>query len=127
MDSTNWNAKINWKMRSEIEYPWDLVEEVTQSLFAEFERAVSERLVKLKEYINSVQAAPDHGRLVDLIDLNHDTLKYALAQKIRETRTDLRIIRFKSCKATRFSYIVDEMIPAYREASCQYGESLSPP
>ncbi|CAK7201808.1 hypothetical protein SEUCBS139899_004523 [Sporothrix eucalyptigena] len=120
-DYTNWNAKINWKMRSEIEYPWDLVEELTQSHFDEFEQAVSGRLMKIKEYINSLQAAPDRNRLVDLIGLNYDTIKYALARKTRKTRKDLKAIRFKSCEATALSYIVDEMIPAYREASVQYG------
>ncbi|CAK7218513.1 hypothetical protein SEUCBS140593_003572 [Sporothrix eucalyptigena] len=120
-DYTNWNAKINWKMRSEIEYPWDLVEELTQSHFDEFEQALSGRLMKIKEYINSLQAAPDRNRLVDLIGLNYDTIKYALARKTRKTRKDLKAIRFKSCEATALSYIVDEMIPAYREASVQYG------
>ena len=121
MGSTNWNAKIIWKMRSEIEYQWDLIEDVTQSLFAQFERDISVHFVKLKEFINSARAAPDDSRLVDLIELNHDTLKYALSQNIRDTRTHLSIIRSKSCEATRFSYIVDLMIAAYREASCQYG------
>ncbi|KAL1896098.1 hypothetical protein Sste5346_004838 [Sporothrix stenoceras] len=121
MDGSNWNTKVLWKMRSEIEYQWDLIEEATENLFAELERAVSEHLKKLEEYIQNVQASPDHALLVDLVKYNHDMLQYALAQEFRRTRTELRIIHLKSCKATRFSYIVDEMTSAYREASCQYG------
>jgi len=44
----NWNAKIIWKMRMELEGQWDLVEEEVSDVFTQLLEAMKKRLDSLK-------------------------------------------------------------------------------
>ena len=44
----NWNSKIIWKMRMELECQWDLVEEEVSDVFTQLLEAIKKRLNSLK-------------------------------------------------------------------------------
>ena len=44
----NWNSKIIWKMRMELECQWDLVEEEVSDVFTQLLEAIKKRLESLK-------------------------------------------------------------------------------
>lgn len=47
----DWNAKIIWKMRTELEFQWDLVEEEIPTVFGNLLSEIKELLEDLKELI----------------------------------------------------------------------------
>lgn len=48
-DHVNWNSQIIWKMRSELAFQWDLVEEEIPALFEAVNKSVNEALCKVRD------------------------------------------------------------------------------
>jgi hypothetical protein len=51
--SVNWNQELIWKMRSELEYQWDILEEEVPRVFDELLETLSTGLEDLKSHIKS--------------------------------------------------------------------------
>jgi hypothetical protein len=49
----DWNAKIIWKMRSELDYQWDLVEDEISEVFSQLLATFKQLLKQLKQKILS--------------------------------------------------------------------------
>lgn len=47
----DWNAKIMWKMRTELDFQWDIVQEDIPNLFSDLSNSVTEILADLKRTI----------------------------------------------------------------------------
>ncbi|KAJ9136605.1 Ras GTPase family protein [Pleurostoma richardsiae] len=117
----DWNAKIIWKMRTELEFQWDIVEEEISSLFGDL-------LTKLKSLLNSVketilESCPSEFRdsLVDGINarIRHCDYEISLAEQ-RFTR-EIKLTRRYASESNENSFVRQRMLPAYREASKEFG------
>jgi len=51
--SVNWNQELIWKMRSELEYQWDILEEEVPCVFDELLETLTTELEGLKSHIKS--------------------------------------------------------------------------
>jgi len=52
-DFVNWNQELIWKMRSELDYQWDILEEEVPRIFDELLETLREGLKNLKSHIMS--------------------------------------------------------------------------
>ncbi|RYP61155.1 hypothetical protein DL769_007837 [Monosporascus sp. CRB-8-3] len=136
----DWNAKIIWKMRMELDYQWDLVEDEIPSLFESLLDTIKSELGYLKDQIGSKSAlertqiesspslyAADSARsdvskaLNEGIDSRIKGLEYALGLEKERFASAVRLVRRNASESNYSSFILKEMIPAYREASSQRG------
>ncbi|RYP02574.1 hypothetical protein DL764_005748 [Monosporascus ibericus] len=117
----DWNAKIIWKMRMELDYQWDLVEEEIPSLFESLLDTVKSELGYLKDQVGN-SAQPDVSKaLSEGIDSRIKGLEYTLGLEKEKFASAVRLVRRDASESNYNSFILKEMIPAYREASSQRG------
>ncbi|KAL1878541.1 hypothetical protein VTK73DRAFT_7882 [Phialemonium thermophilum] len=118
----NWNAQIIWKMRTELEFQWDLLEEQAAAEFAATFNSASRILHSLKDKIREASgASPYTHALAESIDCKLGGLKYRLDCEQRGFLCELRARRRYTAEANCSSYILREMRPKYREAASQHG------
>ncbi|KAH8897592.1 hypothetical protein GQ53DRAFT_637825 [Thozetella sp. PMI_491] len=117
----DWNAKIVWKMRTELEYQWDIVEDEVPVLFGELQQAV-------QRHLDSFQARTKASESEERTSALRDSLLEGLKATIRGTKyylgterdrfaREIRLIRRYASESNSNSYVLREMIPAYRSAS----------
>ena len=54
LGSVNWNKDLIWKMRTELEYQWDLLEETIQTSFEELLGSVKDQFRKVESLLESM-------------------------------------------------------------------------
>ncbi|KAI1870179.1 hypothetical protein JX265_006349 [Neoarthrinium moseri] len=117
----DWNAKILWKMRMELEYQWDLVEDELPQLFTSVMDTVRIELVYLKDQIQNSSSTKICSILLEGVDARMRSIEYSI-ELVKETlTTEIRLIRNNASESNYNSYILKEMIPVYRSASSQCG------
>ncbi|ERT01391.1 hypothetical protein HMPREF1624_02637 [Sporothrix schenckii ATCC 58251] len=117
----NWNAELIWRMRIDLDFQWDIFEEQTQDEFNAVHENLGASLVELKDVIGSATSVPGREELVRLINFGLQEFKHTLDQIERRFLVELRAKRSKASEATCASYIVENMLPAYRDASLVVG------
>jgi len=60
----DWNAKILWKMRMELAYQWDLVEEEVSEVFEQLGKSVTTQLKDIKGRVEGMLATSLPSRIV---------------------------------------------------------------
>ncbi|KAH7133693.1 hypothetical protein EDB81DRAFT_859227 [Dactylonectria macrodidyma] len=123
-DAEDWNAKIIWKMRMELEFQWDLVEEEVALVF-------SGLLNKTQKFLNDVEltirnkATSDHATpLASSIDSQIRNFEYLIKREERTFLGEVKAIRRYASDSNTNSFILKEMIPLYRSASSQFGRGM---
>lgn len=61
----NWNAKIIWKMRMELEGQWDLVEEEVSDVFAALFNGVKSLLHSFKSSLQGKFVVLNSAKMID--------------------------------------------------------------
>ncbi|CAG9951905.1 unnamed protein product [Clonostachys rosea f. rosea IK726] len=115
----DWNAKIIWKMRSELEYQWEVLEQERSEVFSTLLGTVSTLLVSLKSNIQSLAPVTVQNSLADGIYSRIRGLEYALSLSEEELGREMGLIRRSASETNSTSIILNEMVPAYRVASHQ--------
>ncbi|KAK7224376.1 hypothetical protein V2G26_012379 [Clonostachys chloroleuca] len=115
----DWNAKIIWKMRSELEYQWEVLEQERSEVFSTLLGTVSTLLVSLKGTIQSLASVRVQNLLADGIYSHIRGLEYALSLSEEKFGRDIGLIRRSASETNSTSIILNEMVPAYRVASYQ--------
>ncbi|RYP44610.1 hypothetical protein DL768_008931 [Monosporascus sp. mg162] len=117
----DWNAKIIWKMRMELDFQWDLIEDEIPSLFESLLDIIKSELEYLKDQVGN-SAQPDVSKaLSEGIDSRIKGLEYTLGLEKEKFASAVRLVRRDASESNYNSFILKEMIPAYREASSQRG------
>lgn len=52
--SVNWNQELIWKMRSELEYQWDILDDEVPRVFEELLETLRSELGNLKAHVKSI-------------------------------------------------------------------------
>lgn len=117
----NWNAKIIWKMRLELESQWDLVEEEVSDGFSAMLDTAKSLLVALKPGLRDSVPSQYADSLVNGIDCQALHLDYEIEIEERRFLEEVRAIRRYASEANYNSYILQDMMPVYRSAASQYG------
>ncbi|RYP68754.1 hypothetical protein DL771_006484 [Monosporascus sp. 5C6A] len=117
----DWNAKIIWKMRMELAYQWDLVEDEIPSLFESLLDTVKSELGYLKDQVQNSAQSDVYKALNEGIDSRIKGLEYTLGLEKEKFASAVRLVRRNASDSNYNSFILKEMIPAYREASSQRG------
>ncbi|CAG9981490.1 unnamed protein product [Clonostachys byssicola] len=115
----DWNAKIIWKMRSELEYQWELLEQERSEVFSTLLGTVSTLLVSLKGTIQNLAPVRVQTLLADVIYSHIRGLEYTLRLSEENFDREIGLVRRSASETNSTSIILNEMIPAYRVASYQ--------
>uniref|UniRef100_A0A8H7K460 G domain-containing protein n=2 Tax=Clonostachys TaxID=110564 RepID=A0A8H7K460_BIOOC len=125
LDRVDWNAEIIWKMRLELEYPWELVIDEISVIFASLRDDWIDDLRSLTDSIKECMRPEQVLLLVGEIELAISSLKYKLELVERTFIRDIEIIRRRASDSSASSYVVNEMTPAYRLANSQMGTGMA--
>ncbi|KAK3306258.1 uncharacterized protein B0T15DRAFT_396538 [Chaetomium strumarium] len=122
----DWNAKIIWKLRAELDFQWDIVQEEIRSVFDELLATVSEQFGALDTAVSTILSTTDGSsefctQLSAIVGPRIESMKYRLTRAQEKFARDVKQIRRYASEPSHGSYILDAMIPAYRVASNQYG------
>ncbi|KAF2183055.1 hypothetical protein K469DRAFT_584335 [Zopfia rhizophila CBS 207.26] len=114
----NWNSEIIWKMRAELAYQWELVEDEIPEMFKSVEEAVDEAFGEIQATMRSLETVPT---LPKSISSRSEDIKYKLQLAQRTTQQAFRTIRRNASEDNYNSYVLNQMLSAYRSASEEYG------
>jgi len=120
--AVNWNQDIIWKMRSELDYQWDILEEEIPEVFDSLLRSVEEKFESLKSTVEELRLPVE---LNQGINLQLKVFRYILDRERQGFTRDVRTIRRKASEGNAGSYIVREMTPSYRLASEESGDGMA--
>ncbi|RDW73267.1 hypothetical protein BP6252_07174 [Coleophoma cylindrospora] len=117
--SVNWNSELIWKMRSELAYQWDILEDEIPIVFTELLKSIRLSFLKLKTKFQEqgVVTGLAEGIVLKLRDIE---FQFGMLQN--EFSREVRLVRAHATEPNASSYIVSEMIPAYRAAAAFRGE-----
>jgi hypothetical protein len=116
--SVNWNQKLVWKMRSELEYQWEILEDGITEQFSELEISLVRELGVLQLRFREIGVSPAVHRT---LNLQIDSVRRILSLIKQQYAREMQIIRRKASEGNAGSYMVKEMLPAYRSAAMESG------
>ncbi|KAM0295277.1 hypothetical protein ACHAPM_010802 [Fusarium culmorum] len=86
----NWNAKIIWKMRMELEGQWDLVEEEVSDVFAALLDGVKSRLESFKSSLYDSLPQFRVEPIVESVTVQIGNLEYRMNREKRQFSAEVR-------------------------------------
>ncbi|KAG8670948.1 hypothetical protein FPOAC1_004183 [Fusarium poae] len=117
----NWNAKILWKMRMELEGQWDLVEDEVSEAFEAISDRVNDLLNSFTITLHELLPPRLADAIIQTVDLQIGNLEYRMSREERKFLAEIRAIRRYASESNYNSYILQDMVPVYRSASNQSG------
>ncbi|TLD06663.1 uncharacterized protein PgNI_08716 [Pyricularia grisea] len=118
----DWNAKILWKMRSELAYQWELVEEEAGNVFDVFLDLAKDQLEEIRDQVEEASVTlPSCASLAEALLCHIKDLEYRTALRKAEFVCSVRTIRRYASESNHMSYVLSGMLPTYRQASSQSG------
>lgn len=114
----NWNKEIIWKMRTELALQWEMVEEDMPKLFKSIEEAVDKSFGEIQATMRSLGAVPT---LSESVSSRSQDIKYKLQLAQRAIQQAFKTIRRNASEDNYNSYVLKQMLSAYRSASGEYG------
>ncbi|KAL3965416.1 hypothetical protein ACCO45_002420 [Purpureocillium lilacinum] len=121
----NWNANIIWKMRTELETQWELLEEEAVDVLSAVIEGSKRHLESVKESVRSEAPRDCASPLVSGIDCQLRLLEYESKRLQRDFVEEVKALRRYASEANHNSFILQDMIPTYRSAVAQYGSGMS--
>ncbi|RGP63207.1 hypothetical protein FSPOR_8789 [Fusarium sporotrichioides] len=88
----NWNAKIIWKMRMELEGQWDLVEEEVSDVFAALLNGVKSRLESFKSSLYDSLPQLRVEPIVESVTVQIGNLEYQMNREKRQFSAEVRLL-----------------------------------
>ncbi|KFY44996.1 hypothetical protein V494_01204 [Pseudogymnoascus sp. VKM F-4513 (FW-928)] len=116
--NVNWNAELIWRMRMEMAFQWETLEEDIPTLFNNLLQSAQAPLRALQSEITDKCFSP---LLVEGIDLRIQSLTYKFSLAEQNFAREVKITRRKASEPNESSYIFAEMVPAYRSAANESG------
>ncbi|KFY49525.1 hypothetical protein V496_09946 [Pseudogymnoascus sp. VKM F-4515 (FW-2607)] len=114
----NWNAELIWKMRMEMAFQWETLEEDIPTLFKDLLQSAKAPLLALQSEMREKCFSP---LLVEGIDFRIQSLTYRCSLAEQNFAKEVKITRSKASEPNESSYIFAEMVPAYRSAANECG------
>ncbi|KAF2104448.1 hypothetical protein NA57DRAFT_70653 [Rhizodiscina lignyota] len=114
----NWNNELIWKMRTELAFQWDMVEEEIPQLFNDVGDIVREGLDEIRASLISHKAVPT---LSDSVSPRFDHFNYRAQRAQREVLQAFKLIRRSASEDNYNSYVLRCMLSAYRSAAQESG------
>ncbi|KAK4235702.1 hypothetical protein C8A03DRAFT_46215 [Achaetomium macrosporum] len=117
----DWNAKIIWKLRTELDFQWDIVAEEINTVFGKLLAIVSEQFGALKAAISALSTpSVFRTQLSAVIGPRTESMQYSLTRAQEKFAHEVNHLRRYASEPSHGSYILDAMISTYRAASNQY-------
>ena len=101
-------------MRTELDYPWDTLEEEIPELFNDLTSRISNNLAEFKR---TVQIHNEASTMANGIEARVRDVAYMLDTTQRAFAHDMKTIRRNASEHNYSSYALKGMVPAYRTAS----------
>lgn len=114
----NWNKEIIWKMRTELALQWEMVEEEIPKMFKSVEEAVVKSFGEIQATMRSLGAVPTLSKSVSS---RSQDIKYKLQLAQRAIQQAFKTIRRNASEDNYNSYVLKQMLSAYRSASGEKG------
>ncbi|KAL8365133.1 hypothetical protein RB595_004106 [Gaeumannomyces hyphopodioides] len=119
MSRQDWNAQILWKMRMELDYAWGIVEDEANEVFDAFLKAATTQLGGLRDKVKEPQL---RRSLAEGLDCHIEDLEYRIGRCKEDFLHQVKTIRRHASESNHNSYVLREMLPAYRHACSQSGD-----
>ncbi|KAE9366257.1 hypothetical protein N431DRAFT_419424 [Stipitochalara longipes BDJ] len=114
----NWNAELIWKMRTELAFQWGLVEDEIPIVLEKLLQSIRTCFLNLQSHLREQGfAAP----LVQGIDFRVQDIEYKFSLVRQDFTREVKTIQRYASEPNDSSYVVSEMVPAYRAAAGEYG------
>ncbi len=113
-----------WKMKSELDYAWDIIEEEIPEVFEDLTRSFR---TDLKKFESAVRCFGKASTFANGIDSRITQIEYLLNTTQRAFGREYKTVRRNASEHNYSSYVLKGMLPAYRTASKISGRSPSPP
>ncbi|KAM0272239.1 hypothetical protein ACHAQH_008760 [Verticillium albo-atrum] len=125
-ENIDWNSQIIWKMRMELAFQWEIVEEEVPAVFAKLTEDLSKELTWLKDdTIMQASATAHRDMLISSVDAIDRLWKYNVNLEEQKLARGTTHIKNQASESNETSYILSEMLGAYRAASSHSGAFLS--
>lgn len=92
---TDWNTKIVWKLRAELDFQWDIVEEEVGAVFNELRAAVAEQFDALKKAVRDLSSsAPGelHAQVLAGIEARIEGCEYGVTRAQERFDRDVKSV-----------------------------------
>ncbi|RDL37034.1 Uncharacterized protein BP5553_04467 [Venustampulla echinocandica] len=109
----NWNADLIWKMRMEMAFQWETLEDDIPTLFETLFQSAKAPILELQSEMR--------GKLKDIVLVRIQDIKYKFSLAEKSFAKEVRIVRSKASEPNESSYVLAEMLPAYRSAAQECG------
>ncbi|KAL9562087.1 hypothetical protein ACKAV7_014010 [Fusarium commune] len=115
----NWNSKIIWKMRMELEGQWDIVEEEVADVFSALLDGARSLLDRLKSSLCDSLPSQHVVPIINSMAAQIENLEYRMSREEMTFLAEVRAVRRYASESNYNSYILQDMIPLYRFAASQ--------
>ena len=113
-----WNNEMLWKMREELQLPWNIIGEEIPNELRQLKEYTKGQLEQLAETI------PDFETLARAVRLHIANLEYQTGLVERLALDETRLLQRKASEDNYTSFMLGAMKPAYREAAQIRGTSF---
>ncbi|KAN0095627.1 hypothetical protein V8E51_016338 [Hyaloscypha variabilis] len=114
----NWNSELIWKMRMELAFQWGLVEDEIPIVFEKLLQSIRACFLNLQSRLREQGFA---SPLVQGIDFRVQDIEYKFSLVQHDFTREVKLIQWYASEPNDSSYVVSEMVPAYRAAAGESG------
>jgi hypothetical protein len=106
--NVNWNQELLWKMRTELDFQWEVAEDELGRIFSELQETLASHLRMLKSHIGSIKLSPlqsknlpsltwflairQSAQLTQAIELQIDALQFKFDRAQQGYTQELRFV-----------------------------------
>ena len=113
-----WNNEMLWKMREELQFSWNLIEEEIPGEFKKLKEKITSKINEFADDVGSLDL------LVRVVRLQAGNFEFRTGLVERSALELTRHLRRKASEDNSTSFILGAMRPAYRQAALISGKSL---
>ncbi|KAK2596612.1 hypothetical protein QQS21_006288 [Conoideocrella luteorostrata] len=121
----DWNAQIIWKMRSELEFAWNIVEAEIPACFGSLQSSFLKVFEDLQTVFLSLVSQRPRSLVLDALVAQINNVRYRVDQAKENFATEVNLTRRYASETNLTSFIRDQMQDAYRNATDQRGTGKS--
>ncbi|EXV00317.1 Ras GTPase family protein [Metarhizium robertsii] len=124
-DREDWNAKIIWKMRSELDFQWTVVEEEAEAGFCKLQKTLDGLFANLQAVLVDLMLGNDLSVLEYALSAQIHNVTYRIQRAKEGYAKEMSLTRRYASETNFTSFILQQMTDTYRHAAGQRGAGKS--
>ncbi|KID65368.1 Dynamin, GTPase domain protein, partial [Metarhizium hybridum] len=118
-DREDWNAKIIWKMRSELDFQWTVVEEEAEAGFCKLQKTLDGLFANLQAVLVDLMLGNDLSVLEYALSAQIHNVTYRIQRAKEGYAKEMSLTRRYASETNFTSFILQQMTDTYRHAAGQ--------